>query len=262
MGRKSVSVNLSDLAAALAQPEYITVSLSVPKLTKDSFVDELYKGINDVCKDFNVKVIGGDITGSDKVVISICAIGKKVSNYLTSRSFARKGDYIIVTGNFGASAAGLHSLSNFVYAEENLINAHLNPMPRIKEAAFMTKLLKENIAAMDCSDGLIDALYKIALNSKHSVNIDINKVPVLKELKTYCKRNKLDYKTLVKWGGEDYELIFCVNEEIYKNLNPELFTSIGRVLNKNTNPSIIVTDNIKQENITKEIFESNSFNHF
>ncbi len=262
LGRKSVSVNLSDIAAALAVPKYITVSLSVPKLIKENFADELYRGINDICKEYNVNVIGGDITGGEKIVISVCAIGKKVSEYITSRSFAQKGDYILVTGNFGASAAGFHSLSNFLYAEECLINAHLNPAPRIKEASIISKLINKNIAAMDCSDGLVDALYKISLSSKHSVNIDINKVPVLQELKNYTKRNNIDYKKLVKWGGEDYELMLCVDEKTYKNLNSELFTPIGRVLNKDNNPSIIITDENKKEYITKEIFEKNSYNHF
>ena len=90
LGRKAVSVNLSDLAASLAEPKYITVSISMPKLTKNSFVENLYKGINDICREYNVKVIGGDITGSDKIVISITAIGKKVSKFLSSRKNAKK----------------------------------------------------------------------------------------------------------------------------------------------------------------------------
>ncbi len=262
LGRKSVSVNLSDLAAALAQPKYITVSLSVPKLIKDCFIEELYRGINDVCHEFNVSVIGGDITGSDKIVISVCAIGKKVCEYLTSRSYAKNGDYILVTGNFGASAAGFHSLSNFLYAEENLINAHLNPVPRVKEAEIISKIISRNIAVMDCSDGLADALYKIAQNSKHSLRIDFEKVPVLKEVKRYCNSNSLDYKKLVKWGAEDYELLLCVDEKTYKKLDSRFFTAIGRILNKDSNPLIIIKDGNKSENITKDVFENNSFNHF
>lgn len=262
LGKKSVCVNLSDLAASLALPKYITVSLSLPKLTKDSFVEELYRGINDVCREFNIKVIGGDITGSDKVVISVCAIGKKNSKYITSRSFAKRGDYIVVTGNFGSSAAGFHSLSNFLKADNVLVNAHLNPIPRFKEAEIIKSLINENIAVIDCSDGLIDAIYKISLSSRHSAVVDIEKVPVLSELKLYCKRNNLDYKKLAKWGGEDYELMFCINKEIYSQLDKNLFTCIGEIQNKDVVPSVIIKDNNKQKIITKDIFENNTFNHF
>ena len=262
LGRKAVSVNFSDLSAALADPKYITISISVPKLTKNSFIEELYRGINDICNEFNADIIGGDITGSDKVVISVCAIGKKVSQYITSRSYAKKGDFIVATGSFGASAAGLHSLQNFLYADDILINAHLNPIARVKEAKMAAEIINSNIAAMDCSDGLIDSLYKIALSSKHSLSIDMNKVPVKNEVKEYCFRNNLDYKKLVKWGGEDYELILCVSEEIYNKLDKNLFTLIGKVQNKDTNPSVIIINGNNQEKITKSIFETNSFNHF
>lgn len=262
LGRKSVSVNLSDLAAALAIPKYITVSLSVPKNTSNIFIEEFYRGINDVCQEYNVKVIGGDITGSNKVVISICAIGKKQSNFITSRSYAKENDYIVVTGNFGASAAGFHSLSNFLYAEDSLIQAHLNPIPRIIESKILAYAIFQNIAMMDCSDGLVDALYKIALNSKHSMYIDINKVPILSEVKEYCKRNSLDYKHLAKWGAEDYELLFCIDEKTYSALNKDFFTCIGKVYEKNIQPCVIIKDGNKQELITKQVFETNSFNHF
>ena len=84
LGRKAVSVNISDLATALADPKYITVSISTPKLTNNSFIEELYKGINDICNEYGVKVIGGDITGSEKIVISVSAIGKKTTQHSLS----------------------------------------------------------------------------------------------------------------------------------------------------------------------------------
>ncbi len=262
LGRKAVSVNLSDLAAALAIPKYITVSLSMPKLTKDSFVSELYRGINDVCKEYNVKVIGGDITGSEKIVISVCAIGKKNSMFSASRSYAKKGDVVLVTGEFGTSAAGFHALSSFLYADNDIINAHLNPVPRINEASKLSNIIDSNIAVMDCSDGLADALYKVSLASNHSIKIDFNKVPVNPNVKQYCTVNNLDYKKLALWGGEDFELLICVNEEIYSKLDENIFKCIGIVQNKDNNPSVVIDDNGNGEKITKKIFEENSFNHF
>ncbi len=262
LGRKAVSVNLSDLAAALAAPKYITVSLSMPKLTKDSFVSELYRGINDVCRENNVKVIGGDITGAEKIAISVCAIGKKTSMYQTSRSYAKKGDVILVTGEFGSSAAGLHSLSQFLYADEQLVQKHLNPTARLKEAALLASKINSNIAVMDCSDGLVDALYKVSLASKHSMQIDINRVPVNSKLKEYCKINNIDYKHFAKWGGEDYQLLICVDEDTYSLLDENMFRYIGTVQNKDNDPVVEIIDGNNSEKITKHIFEENSFNHF
>lgn len=262
LGRKAVSVNLSDLAAAFANPKYITVSISVSSSVKDDFVSELYRGINDVCNEYGVKVIGGDITGSEKIVISITAIGKKISNYLSSRKYAKKGDLIVVTGHFGSSSAGLCSLSNFLYADKKLIHSHLNPTPRIKEANIIANLIDSNIAVMDCSDGLVDALYKISLESKHSIKIDINSVPVLEELKHFSIQNDYDYKNFIKWGGEDYELLFCIPENIYNQLDKEIFVCIGQVQNKDLNPTVLINDESSVEKITKNIFESKTFNHF
>ena len=262
LGRKAVSVNLSDLAAALAEPKYITVSISMPKLTKNSFVENLYKGINDICREYNVKVIGGDITGSDKIVISITAIGKKVSKFLSSRKNAKKGDYILATGNFGASSLGLYALSNFLYADTELLESHINPSPRIKEAEELSKIIDQDITVMDTSDGLIDALYKISEASKHTLKIDINKVPITEKSKEFCKQNNLNYKNFAKWGGEDFELIICVPEEIYTKLNTSLYTCIGYVMNKDNSPCVIIEDENNEERITKDIFEKKSFNHF
>lgn len=262
LGRKSVSVNLSDLASAFAVPKYISVSISLPKTVKDIFVSELYRGINDVCREFGVKVIGGDITGSDKVMISISAIGKRTSLFNVSRKYAKKDDVIVVTGEFGSSGAALNAFCDFLVCDDELKQKHLNPTPRIKEGLKLAALSSCNLAATDCSDGLISALYNIAVSSKRSIKIDINKVPVNPKMIEYCKVNGLDYKQFVKWGGEDYELLICMPEALYNELNPEEFIKIGHVLNKDNTPVIMIKDGEKTETLTKKTFEEKSFNHF
>lgn len=262
LGRKSAAVNLSDLAAALCEPKYITVSLSMPSVVKKSFVEELYRGINDICNEYDVKVIGGDLTSSEKIVVSICAIGKKTSFFLSSRKFAKHADYIVVTGFHGSSSAGLYALSDFLYADSTLINAHLNPVPALKESKLLAKLTDSDIAVMDTSDGLVDALYKIAVSSRHSIEIDINKVPVQQELIDFCRQNELDYKNFVKWGGEDYQLVACVPKEVYLKLDKTLFTSIGKVMNLDTSPCVFIKDNKNTEKITEDVLSQNVFNHF
>lgn len=262
LGRKSVSVNLSDLAAALAIPKYISVSLSLPEMTKNEFVSELYRGINDVCKEYGVKITGGDITGSEKTVISVTAIGKKNTLFNVSRKYAKKDYVIAVTGDFGSSAAGFYALSQFLMCPESLKEKHFNPIPRIKEGQDIALLTDTDIAATDSSDGLIPSLFNIATASERNISVDINKVPVNTDMIRFCETNNLNYKDFIKWGGEDYELVLCLPESLYNKLNPEKFIKIGTVLNKDKNPSIYITDNKTEEIISKKIYEEKSFNHF
>ena len=262
LGRKAIAVNLSDLAASLSVPKYVTISLSMPSKIKSDFVDEFYSGVNDIANEYNVKVVGGDLTSSEKIVVSVCAIGKKEHKYNISRKNAKNGDIVAVTGYHGLSSAGLYAMSDFLFCDETLKNAHLNPVPRVNEAIELSSSIERDIAVMDSSDGLIDALYKISLASKHSIEIDIEKVPVATELKLFCKQNNLDYKNFVKWGGEDFELVICIPDEIYQNLDKTKYISIGKVLNKDTNPTLIIKDGTKYEKITQAIFEEKSYKHF
>ncbi len=262
LGRKSVSVNLSDIAASLAVPEYVFISLSLPSSIKDSFVSEFYRGVNEICNEYNIKVAGGDITSAEKVIISVCAVGKKSSQYISSRSFAKKDWYILAAGSYGASSAGLYALSDFLYCEDFLINSHLNPRPCLKESEILRNVINSNIAVMDTSDGLVDALYKIAAASKHSVSIDFNKVPVHQSVIDFSLRNNLDYKKFVLWGGEDYGLIIVVPEDVFMKLDTQIFVPIGKVINKDFSPVVNIFYPDRKEIITKEIFEKNTFNHF
>ncbi len=262
LGRKSVNVNLSDLAAALSMPKYITVSLSVPNTTEDEFISELYRGINEVCREHNVTVIGGDITGSEKIVISITAIGKRISLHNSSRKNAKKGDYVLVTGNIGDSSAGLHSLTNFLRADKKLLEAHLNPSARVEQGIKPAGIIDGDIAVTDTSDGLCDALYKISQASRHAIEIDYDKLPVSQELKDYTKRNNLNIDDFVLWGGEDFELVLCVPDDIYAKLDDKIYTCIGRVINKDLNPSVLIKKGNNTMKITPEIFENKSFDHF
>ncbi len=262
LGRKAVSVNLSDLAAALSQPLYITVSLSVPKKINYASINELYRGINDVCNEHNVKVIGGDVTGSEKVMISVCAIGKKISDFNISRSYARKDYSIIIAGESGSSSAGLYALMNFLYCNESLKNAHINPKAFVKEALQAAKNINTDVAAMDTSDGLMDALYKIAVASKHSIHLDFSKIPINPEVIKFSEHNNLDYKDFVFWGGEDYSLVIILPDEALASLNSNSFITIGRVLNKDNNPAVFVDYGSHTEKITADVFEKKSFNHF
>ena len=251
IGYKAVITNLSDLAAALSIPLYLTVSVSLPKNTDNDFVKELFEGINSACKEYNVKVTGGDITGAENIIISICAIGKKQTEFISSRSNAKAGDLIVTTGTHGSSGAGLQC---FLKNTDNnfLKNKHLKPKARFDAVKKLLPFLNENIACMDTSDGLYDAVMQIAQKSNLSAKIDIKNIPYDKEIEIFK-----NYQELILSGGEDYELVFALNREIFEKLDKNLFFKIGEFIKKN---EAIVLINDIEKNLSMQ--QPKFFDHF
>ena len=170
LGYKAVTVNISDILASGAKPKYITVALSLPKNTTNDFVEEFYKGAKSALR--GAKIVGGDITGSDKVYISITAIGSDQNRKISSRSHAKVGYCVITKGKFGKSSAGLNELLNNGDNQE-LISAHLMPELEEKFAREIATQIDCDYAMMDTSDGLADALFQIAEASNVSINTKV-----------------------------------------------------------------------------------------
>ena len=252
IGYKAVVTNLSDLASSLAKPLYVTVSLSLPVKTENAFVEELYQGINSACNEYGVKVVGGDITGSDKVVISICAIGKKQSDYFAKRFNAKVGDVIVVTGTHGSSAAGLKCLQQDI-KDDYLKLKHLKPKARFDAIDELLKYINIDIACMDTSDGLFDALKQISENSGVTSVVNFEDVPYDKQIEKFD-----NFKEMILTGGEDYELLFTVPEELFEKLDKNLFVKIGKVKNVQNFPVRIESKNLK----TDEIIQLHVYDHF
>ena len=265
LGIKAVTVNISDLFAGLSTPTYITVGLSVPPTTDAKFIEELYRGINDACLKYRATVIGGDITGGDKVVISITAIGKKRAERLdhqVSRKFAEEDNFILATGNFGAAAAGFYALEHNIPAPQKLIDAFLTPEARDFESWKIMGQTNYDFAVSDTSDGLIETLFRIAEASGVSMKLNYRDIPVLPEVREFAKQNNLDEKEFVLWGGEDYELIFSVKYWAFSAMDTSLFKYLGQVGAKTDNPTITIYDNKSSIVIDREMIDKKSFDHF
>lgn len=227
LAQKSVNVNISDLVSNLAIPKFISISLSIPSNFNSDFIADFYKGIEECCKTYNIKVCGGDITGSKSgLVISISALGKPFKNApKTSRSFAKDGQYVCVTRDYGSSAYALYCLQNGFECPDDILNTHLLPKPDTDISKELSKLSCSAIAVMDSSDGLGDALFKIAKASKKSIDISFDKIPYNKEIEKYGE----NYKDLILWGGEDYGLVFCISEDDFKKINSNPKISIYKI---------------------------------
>ena len=255
LGIKSIAVNLSDLASCAALPKYLTISLSLPKTINNNFIKEFYNGVNTMCQQYKTKVVGGDLTKSEKIIISICAIGKKIAKYKAARQLARPNDVIITTGPHGESAAGLKLLPQ----KTPFTSKHLTPEPRVEHGIKLGQICTRDFAMMDTSDGLADALYKIATESKVKLSVDFSKIPFNPKLKEYFS---IDYKKLILWGGEDYELVACIKESDYNRLDKNKFFKIGTVTEKSGTGFVMIKDKKNEYTINEKTFDENSYKHF
>ena len=241
LGYKSAIVNISDIIVSGAIPKYLTVSLSLPDNLSDDFINEFYKGIKSANN--NIDIIGGDITGSpDKIFISITAIGITKNRNISSRKNAKKGYVVVTKGNFGSSAAGLQELINNGNNYE-LIKSHLEPELEYDFTEYISTVVKEPYAMMDTSDGLADALFKIAEASGVKIIADYNKIPHLNNIND----------NFFLFGGEDYKPVAVIPE---KYINDKKFTVIGRVVDY---------DGIRLDisgNVYRDYSELKVFNHF
>lgn len=260
IGYKTIIVNISDIFASGAVPKYFTISISLPPDTNNKFIEDFYKACEDLSKKFNFEIIGGDITGGEKVFISACAIGITQGRKISSRRNAKTGDYVITTGVHGSSAAGLWLLQNpdKITEYKSLTNTHLFPNLNENLSREIATKAMEDYAMMDTSDGLADALFKIAQASNVSISIDFDKIPYDKDIEKVANIANVDFKDWIFYGGEDYQLVACVNKKTLDNLDSSTYTIIGKVTEQDKNALVSVKSNNNIQTITL----TKTYNHF
>lgn len=164
LGRKSLAVNLSDVAAMGARPVATLLSLSLPADATDAWAEDFMHGYHELSKQFGVALIGGDTTRSTAgVTINVTAIGRTANTHLKRRNGAHVGDILFVAGELGASGAGLSDILVGHY-DTPLANLHRNPLPQVDEGIWLGER-PEVHAMMDLSDGLASDLRHILAQS-------------------------------------------------------------------------------------------------
>lgn len=234
LGWKALAVNLSDIAAMGGLPRYALVSLALPEQTEVESVVDLYKGITELARQFGVAIIGGDVDCAPLIDISITVIGNTRSRDqpVLTRSAAKVGDKVAVTGYLGGAAGGLEMLTKHLQfdskATDSLRQAFLRPYPRVAEGQILVD--KGVKAAIDISDGLIADLNHICRKSCVGARIEVDQVPVAAAVKANFGARALE---LALSGGEDYELLFTASGEIVKQVKDStscLITVIGEII--------------------------------
>ncbi|WP_299407036.1 thiamine-phosphate kinase [Acaryochloris sp. IP29b_bin.148] len=218
VGWRAAAANLSDIAAMGAMPLGLTISLGLPETLSVHWLDQLYQGIADCLNTYGTAIIGGDLSRSAVVTVSMTALGEVLPSAQILRTTAQPGDAIVVTGVHGAARAGLELLLNpdwgqtLSTAEQlELKQAHQHPQPRLDVIQCLRQIAPEvRVSGMDSSDGLADAVLQICRASGVGAEIQQTHIPIPKSLQA---TQALTSEQILEWalyGGEDFELVLCL----------------------------------------------------
>jgi thiamine-monophosphate kinase len=223
IGAKLTTANLADIFAMGAIPKYLLVAAGISELDNSETVTELAKGIRSVADKFEVTVIGGDLSKSEKMTLSITALGE-LSAQPILRSGARVGDLIYLSSLTGLSAAGLAILNRELDRPRYVVEAHLNP-----KLVAPDKLIKVATSMCDVSDGLATDAAHLSYASNVNFNLSkdlISQAADFKDLAELAKELNQDVFDWILTGGEDHFFLATVGKE---NESNELGIQIGSV---------------------------------
>ena len=252
--KKVIRSSISDLIAKGVKPEYYFISGSGNKIKfSKKNLKMISKSLNQEQKKYDLKLSGGDTTNFNKVSFSITCIG--FSKKIVERNKARLNDDIYVTGNLGDSFIGLKLVKNKIKINSKLKKYFVNQFycPNLPYKIYK-EIHKFANTSMDISDGLITDMNKLINNQKLSFEINVNKIPISKNLEFYLKKYK-KLKTQYLFNGDDYQILFTASKKkrlliksVGKKMNQK-FTIIGKI-NKGYKKNSIKLDN-KPLNLSK-----------
>lgn len=197
IGHKALARALSDIAAMAALPSAAVACMLLPEKRGMDWAKRIYSGMRPLADDFHAPIIGGDISvGGERLVISVTVLGETKEGGRVTRSGAKPNDIIFVTGDLGGSLSG----------------KHLSFTPRIHEGREIAESLKPT-AMIDVSDGLAADLGHILEESEVGAIIESAAIPISRAGYTMAAASDSSPLEHALYDGEDYELLFCVQEE-------------------------------------------------
>lgn len=254
LGYKAVVVNISDICAMNAKPTQITVSVAVSNRFPLEALEELYQGIRLAAQVYDVDIVGGDTTSSQKgMILSITAIGEAEEEDIVYRKGAGESDLLVVTGDVGAAYMGLQVLERekqvFQVNPDNqpdleaytyLIERQLKPEARKDIKEILKGLEIKPTSMIDISDGLSSEILHLCKSSGVGCNLYEEKIPADPQLISSCEEFNIDITTVAINGGEDYELLFTIKMEDFDKIkgNPN-FSVIGHMTKESEGAHLI-----------------------
>jgi len=231
LGRKSLAVNLSDIAAMGGSPGCFLLSLAIPETLPVEFIELFTAGMLGLADEHGAVLVGGDTCASrGGLVISVTLYGEQKRERIVQRRGAHPGDAIFVTGTLGDSALGLELLLNG-HGEGSCITRHLDPTPRVGEGMALAEAGLPT-AMIDISDGLLADLGHILECSRVGARLHLERIPLSREFSAYLAAlPERDYSLAIS-GGEDYELLFTApsdRQDAIRSLFAKLDTPVTEI---------------------------------
>lgn len=231
LGYKSVVINLSDVYAMNAIPTQITLSIAFSNRFSLEALDEFYEGVYAACDRYNVDLVGGDTTSSQKgMIISVTAIGEVSPGNFVKRSTAKKGDLLCVSGFLGGAFLGLTILEREkkIFAETGsqpdlegqnyIVGRLLKPEARKDIIEFFAEQEIVPTSMIDISDGLSSEILHLCKQSELGAVLYEEKIPIYEDAKQFAYKLELDPTACALSGGEDYELLFTISQNDYEKI--------------------------------------------
>lgn len=210
LGHRILAVNLSDLAAMGAEPTWVSLGLTLPHIDPQ-WLEEFTEGMHDIAEYFNVQIVGGDTT-QGPLTITVCAKGIVPKGKALTRSGAKVGDWIYVTGPLGDAGLAIESRKHGWSISDEALNSAVErfyyPSPRVAAGQV---LRGHASSAIDISDGLLADLSHILRQSGVAAQIHADKVPMSSGLRDSVPVEQALQLALAY--GDDYELLYTVSEE-------------------------------------------------
>lgn len=249
-GFKIISASISDILAMNGSPTSVLINLALPNRMSVQMVQDLYKGIDNACKKYNIEVVGGDLTGNhNHAVISVSVYGNVNSKKITYRKGAKIGDAICISGDVGGAIAGLRILMREKKFWEQHGSDSIQPdlqdykfvvqrqlMPEARQDV-IKKLDEHKIvptSMIDITQGIINELTEICTSSNLGAYLYQATLPIAIETRHVADEMEEDVDRYALFGGEDLELLFTLSEKQVEELIEHFkdFTVIGRMTPK------------------------------
>src|SRR5690554_4242846 len=207
VGWRAAMQNIADIDAMGAVATALQVTLAAPPSTPVQFVLDLADGLREACEPHGVGVVGGDLSGSQEIVVAVTVLGETHGTEPVTRADARVGDVVAVSGRLGAARAGFEQLSRGQRIDEESIALFVRPRPRI--GAGLEGALHGATAMMDLSDGIVRDAPRIARASAVTLEIDSAAVPIHPGV-TKVAAELGEPAQALEWalgGGEDHHML-------------------------------------------------------
>lgn len=258
LGYKSAIVNFSDMAAMNGKPKQMLVGLGVSSKFSLEALTEIYSGMKMACEKYGVDFVGGDTTSSSQgLFISVTVIGEADEKDVVYRSGAKENDLLCVSGDLGGAYLGLLVLEREKRAFEAnpnvqpeleghdyILQRQLKPEARVDIVDALKKADIHPTSMIDISDGLASEILHICKSSEVGCVLDETKIPIDQSAYDMAKKFKIVPTIAAMNGGEDYELLFTIDQADYEKIKlVDDINVIGYITNKAAGQRLITNDN-------------------